>query len=379
MTAYQDDYHYLTSKTNVVELAAPGGARVLVAPAWQGRVMTSTMGKTGMSFGWVNRPLIDAGQDSPVFNNYGGEDRFWLGPEGGQFSLWFKKGDPFDMAHWFTPPGFNRGRFDITSQGKKSVAFATAFRVTNTSGTEFACAVKRVISVLESSRTADCLGVVKPESVQMVAFESHNTLCNAGESAWTADGGLLSIWILGQFKPLPNGRVVVPFLPGDDAKLGPRATTDYFGPLDADRCRLTDSHLFFRCDGVYRSKIGISAPRARRTLGSFDPDAGVLTVVQFNLPEGAARLPYVNSLWRIQDKPFAGDVVNSYNDGPEKPGAAALGGFYELESSSPAATLPAGGTATHIHRTFHFTGPSAELNEIAVRTLGVGLDEIQAT
>ena len=376
MTAYQDDLNYLKSKTDVVELAAPGGAKILVTPRWQGRVMTSAMGKTGMSFGWVNRKLIDSGLDSRVFNNYGGEDRFWLGPEGGQFSLWFAKGDPFDMAHWFTPPGFNSGRFDITSQGKKSVAFATAFRVTNTSGTVFDCAVKRVISVFESSRTADCLGVVKPESVQMVAFESHNTLCNAGETAWTEAGGLLSIWILGQFKPLPRGRVVVPFLSGDDAKLGPRATTDYFGPLDSSRCRLTDSHLFFRCDGAYRSKIGISAPRARRTLGSYDPDGGVLTVVQFNLPEGAARLPYVNSLWKIQDQPFAGDVVNSYNDGPDKPGAEALGGFYELETSSPAAMLQPGGTATHIHRTFHFTGPEAELNDIAVKTLGVGLDEM---
>ena len=379
MTAYQDDLDYLKSKTHVVELAAPGGARVVVTPAWQGRVMTSTLGQSGKSFGWINHKLIDSGQDSPVFNNYGGEDRFWLGPEGGQFSLWFKKGDPFDMAHWFTPPGFNRGPFDVTSQGEKSIAMVTDFRVVNTSGTEFDCAVKRTITVLDDKRTADCLGFVKPDSVQMVAFVSLNTLCNAGSAAWTKEGGLLSIWILGQFKPLLRGRVVVPFLFGDEAGLGPRATTNYFGPLSEDRCRLTDRHLFFRCDGVSRGKIGISASRARSTLGSFDPDGGVLTLVQFNRPADAARLPYVNSQWKIQDQPFAGDVVNSYNDGPEKPGAESLGGFYELETSSPAAVLPPGGSTTHIHRTFHFTGPAAELNDIAVRTLGVGLDEIQAT
>jgi hypothetical protein len=379
MTAYDDDLHYIKSKTPVVELAVPGGARVVVTPAWQGRVMTSTLGKTGQSFGWINHKLIDAGQDSPVFNNYGGEDRFWLGPEGGQFALWFKKGDPFDMDHWFTPPGFNRGSFEITSQGEKSIAMVTDFRVVNASGTEFDCAVKRTITVLEDKRTTDCLGFVKPDGVQMVAFVSLNTLCNAGPVAWTKQGGLLSIWILGQFKPLPRGCVVVPFLFGDDAGLGPRATTNYFGPLGEDRCRLTDRHLFFRCDGAYRSKIGISASRARSTLGSFDPDAGVLTLVQFNRPADAARLPYVNSLWKIQDQPFAGDVVNSYNDGPEKPGAEALGGFYELETSSPAALLPPGGTTTHIHRTFHFTGPEKELNDIAVRTLGVRLDEIHAT
>jgi len=377
MTAYSDDLNYLASKTSVVELAAPGGARAIVAPGLQGRVMTSTMGKAGMSFGWINRKLMDSGEHSPVFNNYGGEDRFWLGPEGGQYALWFKNGEPFDMDHWKTPPGFNTGKFEVTSQGKKSIAMATTFAVTNFSGTTFDCTVQRVVSMLDAERTADCLGVVKPESVKMVGVETRNTLANASQTPWTRAGGLLSIWILGQYKPLAHGKVIVPFVPGPDSVLGKPATTDYFGPLGTDRCRLTDTHLFFSCDGVYRSKIGIAPARARRTLGSYDPDAGVLTVVQFNLPEGATRLPWVNSLWKHQDQPFAGDVVNSYNDGPATPGAEALGGFYELETSSPAAALPPGGAMTHIHRTFHFSGAPEALNEIAVRALGVTLDEVR--
>ena len=56
-------------------------------------------------------------------------------------------------------------------------------------------------------------------------------------------------------------------------------------------------------------------------------------LVQFDRPAGAR--DYVNSMWEVQRDPFAGDVVNSYNDGPPAPAAKPLGPFYELETSSP--------------------------------------------
>ena len=59
----------------------------------------------------------------------------------------------------------------------------------------------------------------------------------------------------------------------------------------------------------------------------------MLTLVQYTRPAGATR--YVNSMWAIQQNPYGGDVINSYNDGPPAPGAAPLGPFYELETSSP--------------------------------------------
>jgi hypothetical protein len=105
----------------VVRLAR-GEARLAVAPAWQGRVMTSSLaGDGGASFGWLNAAFLDAGRDEPVFNNYGGEDRLWLGPEGGQFGLWFRAGEPFDLEHWRTPEGLNTGGFDVTSREAASV------------------------------------------------------------------------------------------------------------------------------------------------------------------------------------------------------------------------------------------------------------------
>ena len=95
----------------------------------------------------------------------------------------------------------------------------------------------------------------------------------------------------------------------------------------------------------------------------------MLTIVSFDLPAGAG--DYVNSMWEIQKQPFAGDVVNSYNDGPPAPGAKPLGPFYELETSSPAAALAPGASLTHVHRTLHLEGEKAALDAIARRVLGV--------
>jgi hypothetical protein len=82
---------FLTKHTELIELIGPDGARVAVAPRYQGRVMTSSCnGPDGMSFGFVNRDFISAGIPNEHFNNYGGEERMWISPEGGQFSLWFK-------------------------------------------------------------------------------------------------------------------------------------------------------------------------------------------------------------------------------------------------------------------------------------------------
>ena len=111
-------------------------------------------------------------------------------------------------------------------------------------------------------------------------------------------------------------------------------------------------------------------------LGSYDADGKVLTIVQFTQPGGVT--DYVNSLWKLQDEPFAGDAANSYNDGPPAPGAKPLGPFYELESSSPAAALAPGASLTHVHRTVHLTGTEHDLDAVARAVLGVSLEEIKS-
>ena len=375
---FKDDLAFLKANTKVVVLTAPDGlAQVAVNPDIQGRVMTSTAaGPDGLSFGWINRELLTSGVNNPHINAFGGEDRFWLGPEGGQFSIFFKKGDPFDLDHWWTPPAVNEGAFDVVTSEPGRIHFRKAMRLANYSGTEFDLEVNREVRLLGKAEVA-ALGVPVPEGVQMVAYASDNNITNTGPNAWAKETGLLSIWILGMFNPSPETTIVVPFKPGPEPELGTAVNDAYFGKVPADRLVVRDKEgvLFFSGDGKHRSKIGISPARVKPFAGSYDAANGALTIVHLTIPDGAA--DYVNSMWEIQEKPFAGDVVNSYNDGPASPGAKPLGPFYELETSSPAAALGPGLTLTHVHTTMHFQGPEKALDQIARKVLGVGVEEIK--
>ena len=212
-----------------------------------------------------------------------------------------------------------------------------------------------------------------PRSVRhgVVTFRITNT----GKAPWQKATGLLSVWILGMFPPSPTAIVVIPFRPGPPASLGPVVNDAYFGKVPADRLAVDRNVLFFRADGQYRGKIGLSPRRAKPLLGSYDSANGILTLVQYTLPAGIT--DYVNSMWEIQKDPYGGDTVNSYNDGPPQPGAKPLGPFYEIETSSPAAALAPGSSLVHMHRTFHFVGSDRDLDPIVRATLGVGLDEIR--
>jgi hypothetical protein len=373
---FKDDLAFLKTHTKVVVLSgAEGLAQVAVNPDLQGRVMTSTAaGPDGLSFGWINRELLASGVNNPHINAFGGEDRFWLGPEGGQFSIFFKKGDPFDLDHWWTPPAVNEGAFEVAEQAPDRIRFRKTMLLVNYSGTEFDVAIDREVRVLGAADVS-ALGVPVPAGVKMVAYATDNRITNAGAAAWTKETGLLSIWILGMFNPSPETTIVIPFKSGPEAELGPAVNDAYFGKVPAGRLVVNDGVLFFSGDGKYRSKIGIAPARVRPFAGSYDAANEVLTLVHLTVPAGAT--DYVNSMWEIQEKPFAGDVVNSYNDGPSAPGAKPLGSFYELESSSPAAALGPGETLAHVHTTMHFQGPEKALDEIARKVLGVRLEEIE--
>jgi len=131
--------------------------------------------------------------------------------------------------------------------------------------------------------------------------------------------------------------------------------------------------LYFKGDGLYRSKIGLNPKRALPLMGSYDEDANVLTIVHYSKPEGVT--DYVNSMWELQDDPFAGDAANSYNDGPVD--GKAMGPFYELESSSPAAFLNPGESTTHVHTTVHIQGQETELDAIVQQLFHVDINTIK--
>jgi len=375
---FSSDLSYLSEHTEVVVLSdSSGESQIIVVPAMQARVMTSTLaGPDGLSHGWINRELIASGKHLAHFNPYGGEDRFWLGPEGGQFSIFFKKNSEFNLKNWYTPSALDTEPFELVSRDASKASFRKSIHLINYSGTYFDLEVERVIRLLSAQETASALGVSLQDSVQSVGFQSENRILNTGDQAWRKETGLLSIWILGMFNPSPFTTVVIPFQEDRNKNLGPVVNDRYFGKVPADRLRIGQEIIYFKGDGNYRSKIGLSPRRARPVLGSYDELNHILTLVQYSKP--AANVEYVNSMWEIQEEPYRGDAVNSYNDGPPEPGSKPLGPFYELETSSPAAELAPGDSLSHIHSTFHFQGPEKQLNEIALRILGKSIEEIKS-
>ncbi|MFB0555780.1 MAG: DUF6786 family protein [Phycisphaerae bacterium] len=375
---FGDDLAFLKKYTDVVVLSdTSGNSQVAVLPTLQGRAMTSTAdGTKGLSFGWINRELIASGKTVEHINVYGGEDRFWIGPEGGQFSIFFKNNVPFDLEHWFTPAPIDTEPFELVSKSKNHAILKKDMQLENYSRTIFNLRVDREIRVLERSESLDALGISPAKTVKIVAFESNNTMTNTGTKAWEKETGLLSIWILGMFNPSPATTIIVPFNVGTEDELGPIVNDAYFGKVPANRLVVKDGVMFFSGDGQYRSKIGLSPQRARPIAGSYDAVNKVLTIVQYNKPQTAA--DYVNSMWELQEEPYKGDVVNSYNDGPSEPGAKPMGPFYELETSSPAAALKPSEAISHIHRTYHLQGPEADLDSIAKATLGVTIADIKS-
>lgn len=373
--SFDSDVGFLAAHTEAIVLGEGGGARVLVAPAFQGRVMTSTTGGAdGLSHGWMNRAHIASGELVPHINVFGGEDRFWLGPEGGQFAIYFAPGDPFDLEHWQTPPLIDAVPYEVVSRDETEVVFRHEGRVTNWSGTTFEVRIDRTVRLLTPDEVATGFALDRAPDVPLVGYESVNTITNIGAAPWTAETGLLSIWILGMFRPTDSTTVVVPVVPGAVARLGPVVNDAYFGEVPPDRLVVDEGVVFFRGDGKLRSKIGVGPARARPALGSYDPRRGLLTLVQYTRPSTATA--YVNSMWEQQERPYGGDVVNSYNDGPPAPGVPPLGPFYELETSSPAASLLPGESLTHVHRTVHLQGDEGRLAPIAERVLGVELRRV---
>jgi hypothetical protein len=369
------DVEFLKKHTPVIVLGEKGEARVAVVPAWQGRVMTSTArGPDAPGYGWINDELIGSGKTGPHINVWGGEDRFWMGPEGGQYAIFFKRDDAFDLEHWQTPACIDTEAYTVASQDDRQVTCSHKASLTNYSGTKLDVQIDRTVRLLSAEEAARELGVKPGPAVKTVAYQSENRITNAGKESWTKATGLISVWILGMFKPSPTSVVVIPFHEGGEAERGPIVNDTYFGKVPADRLKIDKGVLYFKGDGQYRSKIGLAPRRAKPVCGSYDSARGVLTIVQYTQPAGAT--DYVNSMWELQKEPYGGDVVNSYNDGPPAPGKKPLGPFYELETSSPAAALKPGESLTHVHRTFHFEGPPAELNAIAKPVLGVGLEQI---
>lgn len=366
------DRHFLSAHDSVLVLSS-GSASVIVSPRFQGKVFTSSAaGDSGRSFGWVHYKAFD-GPSDPHMNAYGGENRLWLGPEGGKFSLFFPPGAKMEFANWKTPAPFDTEAWDVLASSSSAVELRKDMQLVNYAGTRLSLSIDRLVSIFARDAIDSALGLTLDSSVAVVGYSTVNTLTNTGGQPWTEATGMPCMWVLDMFPP--SATILIPYVVGDGSK---PATTDYFGEIPADRVSFSSGVLRFTADGKSRGKLGIHPSRVKPFAGSYDSVHHVLTIIQFDVDfsssssASSSSARYLNQEWRTDRAPFSGDAMNAYNDGPLA-GGGQMGPFYELESVAPAAFLVPGGKQVHRHSVYHFTGALDALDAVCRRVLGVGV------
>ena len=368
------DLHFLQQHDSIVVLETDSGlAKIIVSPKYQAKVFTSTAaGESGLSFGWVNYKAFASSSD-PHMNAYGGENRIWLGPEGGKFSLFFKPGAAMEFANWKTPASFDSESWQVTAKSSGSVAMQKHMDLTNYQGSRLQLLADRSVTILSRDDISRSVSLPPGSNVKAVGYTTDNKITNEGKTAWNEKTGMPCIWILDMFRPTDKTVIVVPYQKGAAGNFEKAVTAIYFGEIKSDRLKHTDNHLFFRADGKSRGKLGVSPASAKTSIGSYDALNKLLTVIVYDVDSSSK---YLNQRWNTTDPSFAGDAVNAYNDGPLADGSQ-MGPFYELESVSPAAFLQPGKSIAHKHTVYHFTGEEQYLEPIAQHFLYVSLKEIR--
>ena len=365
--SFGNDLEFLRKWDEKLIILSEGQARLVVSPKYQAKVFTSTASaEQGKSLGWINYKAF--GKSDPHMNAFGGENRFWLGPEGNKFSIFFKPGTEMTFKNWRTPGPIDNESWSVARALDTAATLTKEMRLTNYGGNELRIEAERTIKIL-NKQEAETMLQLEIEGLQFVGFRTSNSITNTGDAAWTKETGAPCIWILDMFPPSDSTVVMIPYR--KDLK-GEVATTDYFGEIPADRIKLKDGLLLFKADGKARGKLGLSPARAKNIAGSYDAINRILTVALFDVDPGAV---YLNQEWNTEADPFKGDAINAYNDGPLEDGSQ-MGPFYEIESVSPAAFLQVGETLTHEHSVFHFSGDAKSLNRLTKILFGKELHEI---
>ena len=367
---FKHDLDFLKKYDTGLVVLRSGDAEVVVSPKYQGKVFTSTAsGDGGTSFGWVHYKAFDT--TDAHMNGYGGEDRLWLGPEGGKYSLFFPPDAKMEFANWKTPAVFDTEAWQVAERSDSAVMLKKEMSLKNYANTPLQLRIDRKVVILSNGGIGALLGITTAD-VEAVGYSTVNTLTNTGPVAWTDSTGMPCLWLLDMFNPSKVTTIVIPYTTaaGDSGK---PATTDYFGEIPSDRIQYLGGALYFKADGHSRGKLGMHPTRAKSVAGSYDAEQHILTIISFDVDPQAR---YLNQEWNTVKPPFSGDAVNAYNDGPLADGSQ-MGPFYELESVSPAASLASGQSLTHRHSVFHFTGDEEKLDGICRTVLGVSIERIR--
>lgn len=369
------DVNYLSQKDEIVVLSSRDKkSQVLVSPGYQGKVFTSTVdGMEGASLGYLNYDVLESETLNEHMNGYGGENRLWLGPEGGKFSIYFKPGVEQVYENWHTPAPIDTESWTVLSKSASEILMKKEMQLENYQGTKFNTDVRRSIKIVEPKDIPPLLDIEINENIKAVGYLTENSLTNLNSFEWTTETGTICIWMLDMYQPSPNSFTIIPFHEGTAEELGKIATTDYFGEIPAERLKIKDGVMFLKTDGKNRNKLGINALRTKAIAGNYDPDTRLLTITLFDVKKEGT---YLNQEWNPDKDPLIGDAMNAYNDGPLEDGSI-MGPFFEIESASPAAFLKPGESLTHQHNVFHFSGEEKYLDQLTISLMGVSIDELK--
>src|SRR5689334_6635079 len=272
-SAFEKDLAFLRKYDNGIIVLSQGSSRVIVSPKYQAKVFTSTPGN-GSSFGWINYKAFDADPD-PHMNAYGGENRIWLGPEGGPFSLFFARGFEMSFANWKIPAAFDTESWELLSASDTMASLKKNMKLANYAGTELKLAITRQIRVLDRSAIKELLNVDYGNDVKAVGYSTDNIVTNTGGFQWSDSSGMPCIWMLDMFPPSSNTTIIIPYKKDTAGRI---ANTGYFGEIPSTRIKYVDSTLFFKADGRMRGKLGVVPHAAKNMAGSYDADNKTLTI-----------------------------------------------------------------------------------------------------
>ena len=369
-----------TNTSPAVLVGKHPGRRVVCAPALVGRVMSCTFDSAaGDALGWIEQDAISGKRSDPVFNNFGGEERIWFGPEGSQFGLHFASRE-LKLSDYRVQAAMSSQPYELVPsriEGTQAVMQARV-ELSNLAGTTFHLQVRRVVSIVESCPFSLGAG----EKVECVGFQSETTVTNVSSDAIRPETGLLSCWTPGLHPGSRGCVIVIPFSKGSNEELGPPIREDYIpyicphSKLVAGSWCLADEYAAFKSDGNCRAKVSVARKRAVNRLGSYNVETHELIINQFDL---YAELPYVGAYWRTlsASELLDGEAVSCYIDGPDENGAGGSN-FYELETLSPALALAPGEEFTHRNRVFHLRGDARWIDAIAQRALRANLEAVAA-
>ncbi len=286
------DSSFIVKHDSSAIVLAKENARVIVSPKYQAKVFTSSAaGDSGISFGWIHYKAFDGPLD-PHMNAYGGENRLWLGPEGGPFSLFFPPGAKMEFANWKTPAPFDSEPWKVEAHDSLSVTLQKNMVLKNYAGTNLDIGIDREDFHFEPSEINRLLGL-DPHSiaVEAVGYMTENKLTNRGTDAWNEKTGMPCIWLLDMFNPSGSTTICIPYSREDTAK---PATTDYFGEIPPQRIKYGNGILYFKADGKSRGKLGMHPAVAKNVAGSYDAAKKILTIILFDIDNKAR---YLNQEW----------------------------------------------------------------------------------